>query len=172
MTKKNNINKVATLLAIATIFATGCANRNNPGQPGAQGQQGNQAQSGAQASQAQNQPQGTNADNRVQVADQAAQKITQLNGVRQANVLVTGRNAYVAAVVNTNQGQMSRQLDDQISQQVRAADPNIQNVYVSTNPEFVQRVNRYVTDVAQGRPVTGFVEEFSQMVQRIFPTAR
>lgn len=52
---------------------------------------------------------------------------------------MTRRNAYVAAAVNDNQGQLTREMEDQIAQQVRAADPNIQNVYVSTNPEFVDR---------------------------------
>ncbi|MDF2959627.1 MAG: hypothetical protein K0S39_1362 [Paenibacillus sp.] len=100
------------------------------------------------------------------------EKITQLNGVRQANVLVMQRNAYVAAAVDANQGQLTRDMEDQIAQQVRATDPNIQNVYVSTNPEFVDRVNSYASDVGQGRPVVGFFEEFNEMVQRIFPTAR
>jgi YhcN/YlaJ family sporulation lipoprotein len=121
--------------------------------------------------QAQDHPQ-KNLDTRVHIANQAAEKISQLNGVRQANVLVTRRNAYVAAAVNDNEGQLSREMEDQIAQQIRSVDPSIQNVYVSTNPEFVDRTNRYVTDVGQGRPVTGFFEEFNEMVQRIIPNAR
>jgi YhcN/YlaJ family sporulation lipoprotein len=81
-------------------------------------------------------------DNRIQIADQAADKIVKLNGVQQANVLVTGKHAYVAVVVNTPEGPISRELEEQIAQQVRATDQNIQNVYVSTNPEFVDRINR------------------------------
>ncbi|SFK42955.1 sporulation lipoprotein, YhcN/YlaJ family [Brevibacillus centrosporus] len=113
-----------------------------------------------------------NTDNRIQIANQAAEKIAKVNGVRQANVLVTQRNAYVAAVVNTNQGKLTPELEGQIAKQVRATDPNIQNVYVSTNPEFVDRINTYVTDVGQGKPVAGFFEEFNTMVQRMFPTPR
>lgn len=102
----------------------------------------------------------------------AADKIVRLNGVKQANVLVTRRNAYVAAVVDTPQTEIPQQLEEQIANEVRSTDPNIQHVYVSTNPEFVDRVNRYVQDIGQGRPVAGFVEEFSAMIQRLFPTAR
>jgi YhcN/YlaJ family sporulation lipoprotein len=163
ITKKNHRKKIAMLLLVAvTIMATGCTNNAN-----------NQVkQQGVRMQQAINSPQGTPIDNRVEVAKQAADKITQINGVKSANVLVTRRNAYVAAVVNTNQGQLTSDLENQIAQQVRSTDPNIQNVYVSTNPEFVNRVNKYVADVGQGRPVSGFVEDFTVMVNRIFPSAR
>lgn len=111
-------------------------------------------------------------DNRIEVADKAAEKITKVKGVDRANVLITRRNAYVAAVLDSNQNQLTKQIEDQIAQQVRAVDPNIQNVYVSTNPEFIDRINGYVNDVRQGRPVTGFIEQFNEMVERIFPNAR
>jgi YhcN/YlaJ family sporulation lipoprotein len=162
ITKKNHKKKIAMLLVIVAIMATGCTNNAN-----------NQIkQQGVRMQQAINSPQGTPIDNRVQVAKQAADKITQINGVKSANVLVTKSNAYVAAVVNTNQGQLTSDLEHRIAQQVRATDPSIQNVYVSTNPEFVNRVNKYVADIVQGRPVSGFVEEFTVMVNRIFPSAR
>lgn len=113
-----------------------------------------------------------NVDDRIEVADKAAEKITKVKGVDQANVLITRRNAYVAAVLDSNQSQLTTQVEDQIARQVRAVDPDIQNVYVSTNPEFIDRINRYVDDVQQGRPVAGFVEQFNEMVERIFPNAR
>ena len=113
-----------------------------------------------------------NEDNRIEIADQAAEKITKVKGVRQANVLVTRRNAYVAAWLDNDQNTLTREIEDQIAKQVRATDANIENVYVSTNPEFADRVNTYVDDVQQGRPVEGFMEQFSEFVERLFPNAR
>lgn len=113
-----------------------------------------------------------NQDNRVQIAQQAADKIVQLPGVSTANVLVTQNNAYVAAVLQDRNGQMTQDMEGQIAQQVKATDTNIQNVYVSTNPDFVQRVNSYVADVGAGRPVAGFFEQFTEMVTRLFPNPR
>ncbi|WP_373232695.1 YhcN/YlaJ family sporulation lipoprotein [Cohnella sp.] len=157
------------VLATLCIFLAGCMNnqdnQNNQGQMRQQTAQNNRGN----ANQQQNQL--GNADHRIQVADRAAKKITDLNGVRQANVLVTQRTAYVAAMLDNDQ-QLSRQIEDQIAQQVRAVDRNVQNVYVSTNPDFTDRINNYVNDVQQGRPVAGFFEEFNEMVQRIFPNAR
>lgn len=112
------------------------------------------------------------AEDRVDVADRAAENITKLKGVQQANVLVTRRNAYVAAALDDDQKKLTRDIEDKIAKQVRAANSDIQNVYVSTNPQFVNRINGYVDDVQQGRPVVGFVEEFNEMVARIFPNAR
>jgi YhcN/YlaJ family sporulation lipoprotein len=164
MIKKHTKIGMALLLTTILIGTTGCMNKNN--------NQANQVrQQGTHMQQAHNQPQST-MDDRVQIANQAVEKITQLSGVKQANVLVTQRNAYVAAVIDANEGKLTSDLENQIAQQVRATDPNIQNVYVSTNPEFVDRVNRYVADVGQGRPISGFFEEFSEMVRRVFPNAR
>lgn len=155
-------SKAIALLAISfSVLAAGCTNKT-----------ANQVrQQAAPMQPAQNAPQ-TSAGNRVDIAKNAADKIVRLPGVKQANVLVTGRNAYVAALVNTPQTDIPRQLEEQIAGEVRSTNPNIQHVYVSTNPEFVDRVSRYVQDVGQGRPVAGFFEEFSAMVQRIFPKAR
>ena len=72
-----------------------------------------------------------NEDNRIQIAKEAAAKIAKKESVKQANVLVTKRKAYVAAVLKNDQ-QLTRDIEDQIANKVRATDPNIQNVYVST----------------------------------------
>ena len=186
--------KVISLLLSAVLIMTGC-NGNNQGQQqdtktqqqGAktkqqgnktkqQGaktkQQGSKAkQQGARTKQTQNKN-NQHAETRIQIANDAADRIVNLHGVSQANVLVTQRNAYVAAIIDTNQGNMTPHMERQIAQQVRATDPKIQNVYVSTNPEFVSRVNQYVRDVGQGRPVGGFVQEFTEMVRRVFPTRK
>jgi YhcN/YlaJ family sporulation lipoprotein len=178
--KKQSIKVVASLFVTTAIFTAGCTNNGN-NQMQQQGTRMQQAQNQQdqnqqdpnqqdQNQQARNQPLG-DMDNRIQIADQAADKITQLGGVNQANVLVTRRNAYVAASMDANQ-QLTSDIENQIAEQVRATDPNIQNVYVSTNPEFLDRVNSYVTEAGQGRPVAGFFDQFNEMVQRIFPNAR
>jgi spore cortex protein len=110
-------------------------------------------------------------ENRFDIAQASADRIVRLNGVKGANVLVTNHNAYVAAVVNTPTHQITKALEDRMAHEVRATDPTIKNVYVSTNPQFVNRVKQYVDDVKHGRPVSGFFNELSQMIQRIFPTA-
>lgn len=159
------------ILSVLSVVTIGCMNMNHDDngvrQQGTQvNRHGNLMQQQGQADQQENM------DHSIQVADQAADKIVDINGVRQANVLVTQRKAYVFAVLDDNQGKLTREVEDQIAQQVRATDPNIENVYVSTNPDLADRINTYVDDVQQGRPVAGFVEQFNEMVQRLFPNDR
>ncbi|WP_261301305.1 YhcN/YlaJ family sporulation lipoprotein [Paenibacillus andongensis] len=144
---------------IMSILVSGCAAKPNT-----------QKQQNTPIKQQQVQQPG-NEDNRIQIAKEAAAKIAELDSVKQTNVLVTKRNAYVAAVLKHDQ-QLTRNIEDQIANQVKATDPNIQNVYVSTNPDLVNRFNTYVLDVQQGRPVAGFVDQFKEIVARVFPTAK
>jgi YhcN/YlaJ family sporulation lipoprotein len=157
-----NATKVMVLLVLSfSVFTIGCSNK-----------AANQVkQQGTHVQQVPNQVP-MKMENRFDIAQAAADRIARLNGVKSANVLVTNRNAYVAAVVNIPSNQVTRTLEDQIAKEVRATDPNIQNVYVSTNPEFVDRVRQYVDDVRRGRPVSGFFDELSTIIQRIFPVAR
>ncbi|MFE8702700.1 YhcN/YlaJ family sporulation lipoprotein [Cytobacillus sp. FJAT-54145] len=115
-----------------------------------------------------------NDDDRMEVADEAADKVTDLEEVSQANVIVTDRNAYVAAVLNNDRENqnLSRDVENKISKAVKEADNQIRNVYVSTNPEFVDRMTGYGDRINRGEPVEGFFDEFTEMVRRVFPTER
>ncbi|MGO4274543.1 YhcN/YlaJ family sporulation lipoprotein [Paenibacillus sp. TAF58] len=153
-------HKVLILTAATiSIFLAGCAANLK-----------NQKQQDTQIKQQQVQQPG-NEDNRIQIAKEAAAKVTELDSVKQANVLVTKSKAYVAALLKNDQ-QLTREIEDQIANKVRATDPNIQNVYVSTSPEMADRFNTYVLDVQEGRPVSGFVDQFKEIVARVFPTAK
>ena len=69
-------------------------------------------------------------------------------------------------------GPCFKKIENKIADTVRSVDKSVDNVYVSTNPDFVDRVNRYADDVANGRPVNGFGQEFGELVNRVFPNAR
>lgn len=107
---------------------------------------------------------------RVDIAEKAAESITSIHGVKSANVFVTRNNAYVGAVMDTGKD-LSKDMEKQIADKVRGTDANIHNVYVSTNPELMDRMTTYMEDVREGRPVSGFVQEFNEMIMRIFPNA-
>lgn len=55
---------------------------------------------------------------------------------------------------------------------MKDSDQDINNVYISTNPDFVDLTNNYVQDVENGQPVRGFFREFGEMVDRVFPDQR
>jgi YhcN/YlaJ family sporulation lipoprotein len=174
ITTKNSLKGIVITFAAVTIIASGCTSKvnNQVKQQAVPRMQTKQQAAPRTQTQNQTRPKLTNVNNRIQIANQAAKKIVHLPGVKQANVLVMRRNAFVAALVDAKHDPITKKMKDRIAQQVRKTDPNIHNVYVSTNPEFVNRINRYVTDVQQGRPVSGFFAEFSNMIRNVFPTAR
>ncbi|WP_085524499.1 YhcN/YlaJ family sporulation lipoprotein [Tuberibacillus sp. Marseille-P3662] len=108
-------------------------------------------------------------NNRFEIADKAAEQITNLDKIRRANVIVTDDNAYVAAVLKDENNGLNQDIKQSISKQVKSVDGDIDNVYVSTNPDFVDRVENYGDKLQQGKPVEGLGEEINNMVQRLFP---
>jgi spore cortex protein len=104
------------------------------------------------------------------ISEEAAERVTDLDEVSNSFVLTTERNAYVAAVlVNDENGQVSKELKDKIAKQVKRVDAGIQNVYVSTNPDFLDRMRGYADKAENGEPVEGFGEELTDVLQRVFP---
>ncbi|MBC5636575.1 YhcN/YlaJ family sporulation lipoprotein [Ornithinibacillus sp. BX22] len=123
----------------------------------------------------------TNA-NRYDVAEEAADLIVQrINVIDNAYVLTTDNNAYVAAELDTHQngnnlnhkdGELTDEVKEKISSIVKSVDNNIDNVYVSTNPDFMDLADNYARDVDEGRPIEGFFEEIGNMIERVFPQNR
>ncbi|MED4241133.1 YhcN/YlaJ family sporulation lipoprotein [Priestia megaterium] len=120
--------------------------------------------------------QNDNVDNnqtRLEIADKAADHIAKLDEVDSANVIVTNQNAYVAVVLQDgSKGEVTDRLEKKIADQVRATDPDIQGVFVSSNPDFVERMRDYGNRINEGAPVKGLFEEFTETVRRVFPNAR
>lgn len=116
----------------------------------------------------------TNQDqSQLEVADDAADRIVELEEIERATVIVTDENAYTAVVLQDgSNGEVTDQLKDKIADQIKAVDADIQNVFVSTNPDFVERMEDYGEKINKGEPVEGFFEEFSEAVQRVFPDAQ
>lgn len=66
---------------------------------------------------------------------------------------------------------ITEDLKTAIAKRVKSVEPNVQNVYVSANPDFVGRMRGYGERFQNGHPVRGMIIEFNTLVKRIFPTA-
>lgn len=110
-------------------------------------------------------------DSQLRVANDVEEKIEKLEKVRHATVIITNRHAYVAVLMDLN-GQDRKEIENHIADQVKSSDKMIQNVYVSSNPDFVDRMGEYEEEIQNGRPVRGLLEEFNEMVHEVFPSAR
>lgn len=110
---------------------------------------------------------GTESQN-VEVADEVADKITELEEVESASVLVTDNNAYVA--VELSEGtEETEEIKTKISDAAKAENADFNNVYVSANPDFTKQFRDYGDRIRADEPVEGFFDEFTDTVERVFP---
>lgn len=114
-----------------------------------------------------------NGINDMRVSEDIANRVEALKEVSNASVIVTENNAYVGAVLKDGGDKdIPNDLKERVADAVRGADPSVDQVYVSANPDFVQRMKGYANDIENGKPVAGFAEEFRELVTRIFPSPR
>ncbi len=106
---------------------------------------------------------------RMRVADKAADRIASMPEVEDVNVIVTDDNAYVAAQLGEGV-ELTRIVEKKISDQVKAVDQDINDVYISANPDFYDRMTSYTNDIRNGEPIEGLFEEFTESVRRMFPS--
>lgn len=139
-----------------------------------------------------------NRNNEYNVSEEAADRIVEkMDEIDNAYVLTTNNNAYVAAMLD-NDGELNRNknmnntenstrndrkqtdrnddgeelTDDvkkEISDIVQSVDNNIDNVYVTTNPDFADLVNNYTSDFNNGKPVRGLFDQIGNAIERLFP---
>lgn len=109
-------------------------------------------------------------NNQMRVTENIADRIEELKQVKRARVIVIDNDAYVGAVLRKGKDSLTTEVKNKIEGAVRNSDTSIHDVHVSTNPDFVKRMDQYVKDVKSGKPVEGFTDEFQKLVHRVFPS--
>ncbi|MET3683544.1 YhcN/YlaJ family sporulation lipoprotein [Alkalibacillus flavidus] len=109
--------------------------------------------------------------NRYDVAGEAADEVArQVDDIDEAYVMTGDNNAYVAVVMNNDSNtNVSDDVKKEVSRVVQSTKPDLDNVYVSANPDFFDMVNSYTERASEGDPIDGFFEEFNGMLDRVFP---
>ncbi|WP_106498141.1 YhcN/YlaJ family sporulation lipoprotein [Lentibacillus sp. Marseille-P4043] len=83
------------------------------------------------------------------------------NGINQNGVNNNGNN--------DNGDELTDDVKRKITDIVKSVDGDIDNVYVSTNPDFLDLANNYADDADNGEPVEGFFDQIGNMIERVFP---
>lgn len=110
--------------------------------------------------------------NNMRLADDIANRLTNMREVDAATVWLSGNNAYVAVdIEGDREGRVTNKLKDRIGDEVRHMDGNIDNVYVSADPDFFDRMGGYARDIRNGAPIEGMFDEVNETLRRVFPTA-
>lgn len=118
-----------------------------------------------------------NGESRMDHAEDAADKVAELDEVDNATVIITDNNAYVAVMMksegdNATDEALSSELEDKIADKVRGVKSDVKNVYVSLSPDFAERMRGYGERINEGEPIEGFFEEFGEAVRNVFPDAK
>lgn len=109
-------------------------------------------------------------ENNYDVAEKAADRIKQdVSEVNKVYVLTTDNNAYVAATWDKDNEDLSEETKKKITQAVKSVENDIENVYITTNPDFFDLMDRYVNDL-DDQPVRGFFDQIGNMIERVFPS--
>ena len=177
--KKFFVLSIAFLCLSCLIF-TGCSKNNNTQQtpPATNNQTDNTQNNVSDDNNAMEQKDNKDAEDNVDNTDlhQRAEKIADavVNDVAQvkgARTVISEKMAHVSVAIDeTADTAESATLKEEISQVVKKTDAEIETVYVMEDADTFTRMKEIGEDIANGKPVSGFVEELENMFVRVTPT--
>ena len=102
------------------------------------------------------------------IADAVEREISQ---VKDSRVIISEHMAYVSVEIDkTADSTESMNLKDEISRVTKKTDSKIETVYVMEDADTFTRMKEIGDDIADGKPVSGFLEELENMFVRVTPT--
>lgn len=103
-------------------------------------------------------------------ADKIAKKITNLDEVNSSSVLLAGNTCIVGVDIKENiEGKTTSDLKQKIKDNVKNTDNKVKTVSVTSDPDIFKRISNMSKDVQNGNPISGFADEFEEILRRINP---
>ncbi len=103
-------------------------------------------------------------------ADDIAKKVSAINGVNKAYVVVVGNVALIGADIKQNiEGAKVEKIREQAATRAKE-DPRIVSAVVETGPDAVTRIQKIASGIAQGRPISEFFQQINEFFNRVKPT--
>lgn len=117
-------------------------------------------------------------NDRLAMDRKTADRLKTLPGVSEAYVLIADDRAYVGIALKrpatarsgtADSAPISDSLYRQVAGKVREAVPAVHKVYVTSHPEYMERMRIYDAAEKSGHSVQDYVAEFNALAARIFP---
>lgn len=102
-----------------------------------------------------------------QIAERVDKDIREINS---ASVVIVENQAWVGVDAYAN-AQVTDQVKERISAVVKEMEPGVQTVYVTADADSVTSSN-IANDIAAGKPISGFLNELTEIAGRIAPTPK
>jgi len=114
----------------------------------------------------------TRVDNRQYVdrARRIADNVADLNEIQSATCVISGNTAIIGVQFSEQyKGKMTDEIKKKIDQVVKRTDTRINRVAVTADPDMVSRIQDIFRDIGRGRPLSAFVKEINELLNRIQP---
>lgn len=96
--------------------------------------------------------------------------VKDIDAVKDARVIISDKMAYVSvSITETANADTAKTLKEEVGQVVKKTDAEIEDVYVMEDADTFTRMKEMVDDIADGKPISGFVEELDNMFTRVIP---
>ncbi len=106
-------------------------------------------------------------------ANVIANRVAALPEVNSASVLIHGNTAIVGCdVKGSTTNAVSTSLRKKVEAAVKAADRNIKNVSITSDPTLHTRIRTLSTRINSGNPISGFTMEIQDILRRITAPVR
>ena len=97
--------------------------------------------------------------------------VDDIDAVKDARVIISDKMAYVSVSITETAGaDTAKTLKEEVGQVVKKTDTAIEDVYVMEDADTFTRMKEMVDDIANGKPVSGFIEELDNMFTRVMPS--
>ena len=97
--------------------------------------------------------------------------VKDIDAVKDARVIISDKMAYVSvSITETIGSDASKDLKEEIGKVVKKNDTAIGDVYVMEDADTFTRMKEMVNDIADGKPVSGFMDELKTMFTRVMPS--
>jgi YhcN/YlaJ family sporulation lipoprotein len=107
------------------------------------------------------------------IAEQLAKEASKVNGVRAATVVYTNGTAVVGLDLEKNiEAGQTENIKQEVSNRLKKTNNNVETVSISTDADTVTRIRNIARGVAEGRPVSEFAKELSEITRRVSPSVR
>ena len=109
----------------------------------------------------------------TQRSQMIAEKISNMEEINSATVVLANNSAWVGVDMKASTTPtMTNELKNKITDMVKTEDKAVQTVYVTADADTVTRLRNMAQDIASGRPVSGFIQELTEIGRRITPTVK
>lgn len=104
------------------------------------------------------------------VAEAVSTEVARLSEIDKATTVVVGDTALIGVSFDAQyQGEMTTRIKDMVADRAKTADARIQNVWVTADPDLLERVQALWDKRDGGSAVADITDEFQEIVNRLMP---